>query len=213
MFPLPELVNTLPLKYYTKFKQPMTSETGKLSSATIKHIAEWVLAFSSSAINAEFATELPGVAQHHCDISGASGYNKERYLRWRKGTRQGRAHRTYLACWDWWPVNTPVDRLPGSGSQHAGKERVQIPCSKPPAVLLHPLHIGLDEGLPKVAVVHAEWLAQHLGRETRPPEVHGGQGTGGKALYPLAVPYPPFQSQEISLEGYGSNRKNLLIQG
>lgn len=64
----------------------MTSETEKLSSATIKRIAEGVLAFSSSAINAEFATELPGVAQHRCDISGASGYNKDRYSRRRKGT-------------------------------------------------------------------------------------------------------------------------------
>ena len=74
----------------------MTSETGKLSSATIKHNAEGVLGFSRSAINAEFARELPGVTQHRCDISGARGYNKERYSRRRKGTRQGRAHRTYL---------------------------------------------------------------------------------------------------------------------
>lgn len=33
----------------------------------------------------------------------------------------------------------------------------------------------------------------------------------GKALCPLAVPYSPFQSQEISLEGYGSNRKDVFI--
>lgn len=64
MFPQPETVNIWVLKYYTKFKQPLTSESGKLNSATIKHIAEGVLAFSRSAINAEIPTELPGVAQH-----------------------------------------------------------------------------------------------------------------------------------------------------
>lgn len=49
----------------------MTSESGKLNSATIKHIAEGVVAFSSSAIKAEIARELPGVAQYCCNISGA----------------------------------------------------------------------------------------------------------------------------------------------
>lgn len=65
----------------------MTSESGILNSTTKKHIAEGVLAFSSSVIKAEIATELPGAAQHCCNLSGASDFNKERYLRRSKGTR------------------------------------------------------------------------------------------------------------------------------
>lgn len=101
MFPQPETVNIQVLKYYTKFKQPTTSESGKLNSATIKRIAEGVLAFSISAINAEIATKLPGVAQHCCTISGANDFNEKKVLKRRKGTPQGRTHKTYLTGRDW----------------------------------------------------------------------------------------------------------------
>lgn len=51
----------------------MTSKTGRLSLATITHGVEGFLAYSSSAVNAEFAMELPGAAQYHSGISDTSG--------------------------------------------------------------------------------------------------------------------------------------------
>lgn len=51
----------------------MTSKTGRLSLAAITHSIEEFLAYSSSAAKAEFAMELPGVAQDHSGISDTRG--------------------------------------------------------------------------------------------------------------------------------------------
>lgn len=63
-----------------------------------------------------------------------------------------------------------VDRVPGPGSQHAGKQGVEVPGAQALAVRLHLLHVCPDQRLPEAAVVQAELVREHL--------QHGQQGQG-----------------------------------